>query len=166
MFRLPPVLAQPVASWAHLYSHSTVASTTIVFLHVGALVVGGGLAIALDRATLRHHHRDATARALHLAELGSAHRVVLGSLALAFASGVALMAADLETFVGSWVFWLKMALLALLLGNGALMNRVELRLRSDRDTERAWRLLRPIAVASIVLWLAITLAGVALASAA
>ena len=163
---LSPGLAQLVASWARFYRHSSITSTTIVFLHVAALIVGGGLAIALDRATLRLHRGDAASRAAHLADLAGAHRVVLSSLALALVTGIALVAADLDTYVGSWIFWLKMALLVLLLANGGLMTRTESRLRTGGDAERAWRLLRPIAVTSLVLWLAITLAGVALTNAA
>lgn len=167
MFQTPPALAQLVAPWAHLYSHSSAASTSVTFLHVASLVVGGGLAIAVDRATLRQHATDAVARDRQLHDLASAHRVVLGSLTIAVASGIALLATDLDTFLGSRVFWLKMALVALLLGNGALMTRVEGRLRGgSADADAAWRRLRRIAIVSIALWLAVTLAGVALESVA
>ena len=89
--------------------------------------------------------------------------MVLASLALSFVSGIALFAADIETFFGSWIFWLKMALIALLLANGAVMNRAERTLRvHGADADAAWRRLRTVAITSLALWLTITLAGMAL----
>jgi uncharacterized membrane protein len=160
----PPQLIVDLAEpWAKLYSHSSVLATIVGFLHVAPIVVGGGLAIALDRSTLRLRHDEPGARARHLTELGTAHQVVLGALALSILSGLALLAADLETYWGSWIFWLKMGLVALLLANGALMNRTERRLRgAGAATDLQWRRLRTIAITSLALWLTITLAGVAL----
>lgn len=164
MIIAPPALLVELADpWASLYGHSTVLATLVGFLHVAPLVVGGGLAIALDRSTLRLRHEEPGARARHLVELGAAHRVVLGGLALSFVSGVALFAADLETYFGSWIFWLKMGLISMLLANGARMSRAERTLRgAGATTDAQWRRLRRIAVASLVLWLTITLAGMAL----
>ncbi len=159
----PPLLTDLAAPWAKLYSHSNVLATIVGFLHVAPIVVGGGLAIALDRATLRLRHDEPGVRARHLVELGGGHRVVLASLALSFMSGIALFAADIETFFGSWIFWLKMGLIALLLANGAVMNRCERTLRvHGGDADAAWRRLRTVAITSLALWLTITLAGMAL----
>src|SRR6476469_8264342 len=112
IFSTPEALANLVAPWARFYSHSKTTATIVTFLHIAPIVVGGGLAIALDRSTLRLRHDEPGARARHLTELGTAHRVVLGSLALSFLSGLALFASDVETFYPSWVFWLKMGLIA------------------------------------------------------
>ena len=153
-------LAEP---WAKAYSHSNVLATIVGFLHIAPIVVGGGLAIALDRATLRLRHEEPGARARHLVELGTAHRMVLGALALSFLSGLALFAADVETFFGSWIFWLKMGLIVLLLANGAMMTRAERALRvAGAGADRSWRRLRTLAITSLTLWLIVTLAGVAL----
>ena len=160
---VPQLLTDLADPWAKLYSHSNVVATIVGFLHVAPIVVGGGLAIALDRSTLRLRHDEPGARSRHLTELGTAHRVVLGSLALSFLSGLALFAADLETYYGSWIFWLKMGLIALLLVNGALMTRLERSLRvAGASADAQWRRLRTIAITSLALWLTITLAGVAL----
>jgi hypothetical protein len=61
-----------------------------------------------------------------------------------------------------------MALVALLLANGYAMSRTERRIRSDAapDASRYWTRLRFTATASLLLWLAITLAGVLLVNAA
>ena len=164
MILAPPQLLVNLAEpWAKLYSHSSVLATIVGFLHVAPIVVGGGLAIAIDRWTLRLRHDEPDARARHLVELGAAHRVVLGALALSFVSGIALFAADIETFFGSWIFWVKMGLIVLLLVNGARMTRTERALRvGDVNADAAWRRLHTSAITSLALWLTITLAGVAL----
>ena len=155
--------AHLAAPWAKFYSHSKVAATIVVFLHIAPLVVGGGVAIALDRASLRLRHDEPGARARHLAELGSVHPLVLSALTLSLLSGLALLAADLDTFLGSWVFWLKMALVAALLANGAVMTRLERTLGGPgAENSDQWSRLRGIAITSLTLWLAITLAGVTL----
>ena len=93
------------------------------------------------------------------------HPIVLWSLGVLLLSGLAMLAADLDTFLGSWVFWLKMALIVALLANGAQMTRLERALAGPAGaTTDQWRRLRGIAITSLVLWLAITLAGVVLTS--
>ena len=52
-----------------------------------------------------------------------AHRVVLGGLVLLLVSGVLLPGADVDTSIASRIFWLKMALIAALLVNGAVLVR-------------------------------------------
>jgi uncharacterized membrane protein len=159
----PEVLTRLAEPWASFYSHSKAASTIVTFLHIAPIVVGGGIAIALDRASLRVDVNDTQARERHLRELGSVHPIVLSSLALLLLSGLAMLAADLDTFLGSWVFWLKMALIVALLANGARMTRLERALAGAPGTagDQWWRL-RGIAITSVILWLAITLAGVVL----
>ena len=159
----PEVLVRLAQPWADFYGHSKTASTIVTFLHIAPIVGGGGIAIALDRTTLRLDADDGRARERHLRELGSVHPIVLSSLALLLLSGLAMLAADLDTFLGSWVFWLKMALIVALLANGAQMTRLERTLAGAADTAGdQWRRLRGIAMTSVILWLAITLAGVVL----
>jgi hypothetical protein len=158
---VPNMLTELAAPWANFYSHSKVASTVVVFLHIIPIVIGGGLGISVDRATLRLRHDEAGARTRHLAELHSVHPIVIGSLALSFLSGIALFAADLETYFGSWVFWLKMVMIAALLANGWFMTRAESKLIKG-GAEVLWRRLRLMAVSSLVLWIAITFVGVVL----
>lgn len=155
-------LAEP---WKSLYSDHAAVSATVMFLHLAALVVGGGLAIAADRATLRAWRGDAVARARQLGELGLTHRPVLVALAVVFASGALLFLADVETFATSPVFWVKMGLVALLLANGAVMTRAEQSLRRDEATAHGalWGRLRVHALLSVGLWLATLFAGTVLA---
>lgn len=158
-------LAQPFEGWNSLYSHSKLVSTTVITVHLGAMFLGGGLAVAADRATLRVAAADPSERARQLAEVSDVHRPVLIGLALLFISGVAMALADLENFLGSPVFWIKLSLVALLLINGALLQRTESALRHDgggagEDVARArWGRLRTFTVLSIALWIATFVAG-------
>jgi hypothetical protein len=160
-------LARLFDPWAHLYADSKVIATIVTFGHVGALLMAGGLALATDRATLRALRLAAAERGHHLEELTGTHRWVVGGLMLSVATGVLLFGSDVETFWGSWVFWLKMAMLCVLLGNGFLMTRAEQSLRVDAtEASPAWTQLRRSAVTSVALWYTITLLGVALVNVA
>lgn len=157
----PASLVSLFEPWASFYSDSKLAETLVMFGHVGPLVVGGGVAIAADRATLRTS--SDVERRRHLLEVAGLHRLVIVSLIVVILTGVMLLAADLETFWGSWIFWVKMLLVAMLLANGARIHAVERRALSEPVISAAhWSALRGTAITSIALWLTITLAGVAL----
>ena len=49
----PEALLDFVAPWADVYADSSVLPTLVTFGHIAALVFAGGLAVTLDRATLR-----------------------------------------------------------------------------------------------------------------
>ncbi len=147
-------LAEP---WASLYNDSPPLQTVVLFLHLAGLLVGGGFALATDRAMLRVAHADPQQRVRHLSELHAVHRPVLVALTLTLVSGVLMFAADLETFAGSVVFWVKMGLVLLLLANGYALTRAETALR--RDPNGGWDRLRTVSMASSVLWLSLVLAG-------
>ena len=130
MLAAPPTsLVTLLDPWAGFYSDSKLAETLVTFAHVGALVVGGGVAIAADRATLRM--QSDVDRRRHLLDVAGLHRLVVASLAIVMVSGLLMFAADIETFWGSWIFWVKMALVALLLANGARMRSVERRATAE-----------------------------------
>jgi hypothetical protein len=162
MAALAQHLANLFAPWVNLYSNSLVVETAVVFLHVGGLVVAGGLAWTLDRAVLRSARGPYPARAELARELGFSHGTVLVGLGVVVVSGVALVAADPKTFLVSWIFWTKMALVGLLLFNGWLLKRAGARLAVDPEAEPAFRTLRVAALRSVSLWGLTILAGVAL----
>jgi CheY-like chemotaxis protein len=113
-----------------------------------------------DRSCGPRCRYGAAMRSAQLETLRITHRLVLLGLAALTVSGVLLFAADADTFLWSKIFWLKMGLLALLLTNGALMQRRERQVL--RDAPGAWPRLRRTAIVSLVLWFVTTLAGAAL----
>lgn len=160
----PESLVQLLKPWNEFYSHSKTTETIVLSLHVGGLLLAGGLAIATDRGTLRALRAAAAERTVHLRELGAVHRWVLTGLTAVVVSGVALLTSDIETFFPSWLYWTKMAFVVLLLINGLMMTRVEQGLARDpSETSPHWRALHRTAVSSLVLWFTITALGVALA---
>jgi hypothetical protein len=156
-------LTQP---WASLYNDSLALQTAITFLHLAGIFLGGGFAIATDRETfvaLRVARLSGQIR--HLAHLHTIHRPVLVGIVMALGSGFLLLAADVQTFARSPVFWVKMVLLGLLLANGYLLSRTETTLREgEPDSPVLWARLRYISAASIALWLGLILAGTVLMS--
>jgi len=163
----PDALVQLLKPWNDFYSHSKTTETIVVFLHIGALLLAGGFAIGADRATLRALRLSAENRVQPMKELAAVHRWVITGLAVMVVSGLALLTSDIETFYGSWIFWVKMALVGFLLVNGLMMTRTEKSLATD-STEASphWRALHRAAVTSLTLWFTITLFGVALANVA
>lgn len=151
---------QLLARWAHLYGHAPV-SAAVTYLHLVGILVGGGVAVAADRASLRLSAAT-PGWSEELARLASVHRWVVTGLALIFASGLLMMLAKFDSLAPSVVFWTKMGLIALLLGNGYIRMRAENVLR--RGLAAGWGRFRRTSVASLVLWLAILLAGTLLHS--
>jgi len=162
-----PALVERIAEiaepWQRAYSDSTALPVAVVFVHLAALLVGGGLALAADRGTLRLARGEPAERGRHLASLALTHRPVVAALAMALTSGALLALTDVEEYATSRVFWVKMTLVATLLANGALMTRTEAALRADPDDTRRWARLHANALASGVLWLSVVLAGTTLA---
>jgi uncharacterized membrane protein len=154
-------LAEP---WSKLYAHSKAVSATVTFLHLVPLIVAAGTAWTADRATLRAARATSSERTRQLSELSLTHRLVVGGLALSFVSGVLLFLSDVDTFLPSPVFWVKLALVTALLANGFLMTRTERAMASRGDDDALWGRLRRLAIASAVLWISTTLAGVILAT--
>ena len=144
--------------WGDLYASHAVLRTMVAFAHIGGLAVGGGCAIAADYATLRTAP-DPAARLVHLHSIQRTHVMVIVGLILLFVSGVLLLGADLETYLDSRLFWLKMALIAALLVNGLALLRLEQRGVTD---PAGWDRVRRASIVSLALWLFTTLLGAAL----
>ncbi len=162
----PALLVDLFDPWSQIFSDSRLVATLVVFGHIAAMLLAGGLAITLDRATLRAF-RASEMRTRQLADLSTAHRVVVTGLAMSVVTGVMLFASDVETYFVSGIYWTKMALVVALLANGWNMTRVEAALsKSPSDADAGWKQLRIAATVSLVLWFAIAFAGVALVNAA
>ncbi|HEX6974447.1 MAG TPA: hypothetical protein VF147_08600, partial [Vicinamibacterales bacterium] len=126
-------------------------------------VLGGGAAIVADRAALGIRRREAAERGAILASIRNTHRIVIAGLAVVVVSGALLLAADSEALLRSWIFWTKMALMVLLLVNGALVGVAER--RASAGSAPAWNWIAWTAAASLTLWTLTTLAGAALPNA-
>ena len=157
-------LIRVAAPWNTLYSDNTLVSTAVVFIHLGAILVAGGTALAADRRILRSRQQP-TLRIGYLDDARATHRLVVGALAVAAAAGVMMFLGDVETLATSPVFWIKLALVGMLLTNGLMITKVEKRMRSKGEKlsdEVYWQPLRHTARISQTLWFATLLAGVAL----
>jgi hypothetical protein len=152
---VPAALSDAIAWWAAAYGDHRLLSVSIRFLHIIGLVIGGGTAIVTDRAILRGARGTADERASAMAILHRSHRTVVPALVLVVATGVLLSTADLSTFFGSPIYWVKLALVALLLLNGAGLVTAE-RLAAQRD---AWRRLAFGSAASLALWVVLLFVG-------
>ena len=163
-------LAHALAPWQSLYSDSEAVASVVTGVHLVGMLFGGGFAVAADRSTLRAFRSEPAERLRVLEELHAIHRPVLYSLTALFLSGVALAAADIETFAKSPVFMLKLVLVALLLSNGAVLQRTERALRLQtaplRREARLWHRLRTTAYLSLVFWTSAVIAGTVLVNAA
>jgi hypothetical protein len=159
---IPQTLIDLTAPWGDFMKHSKITKTIVLFFHIAPIVVGGGIAISLDRLSLRLSKGDAPDRGRHLAELARTHTVVIYSLAVSIMSGLALVAAEIDNFPTSWIFWLKMAFIAILLLNGLRMKSIESSMARNGPSEADWSRLHTVALGSITLWLTITFLGVAL----
>jgi uncharacterized membrane protein len=166
-------IANFVAPWHDFYASSKIVPTVTESVHLLALLFGGGLAVAADRTTRRLSQGDAATRTLHLQELSAVHRPVLMALAVSFVSGVALVAADVDTLLVSPFLWAKLGCVTLLLVNGWVLTTTEGKLRklpvagaaadtAGSDSARLWDRLRFNANCSMGLWAATLIAGVAL----
>ena len=141
------------------------AALTATYLHIAGVMIGGGFAMASDRAALRVSRGSTEDRAFILREFTFVHRPVIIALTVVVLSGASMLLADVETFLGNPVYYVKMGLFAVLLVNGLLMQRNEKRLATDPSASNiAWGGFRGTAIASIILWLSIALAGVLLTS--
>ncbi len=158
---LPGLLSKAVEGWSIFYADHRLVSVTVHWLHLGALLVGGGAAVTADRQFLSARRE---ARAGQLAALGGAHRVVVLSLAVVLLTGLLMSAADLRTFVGSRLYWTKLGLLGLLLLNGTALLAFERRAKLGSDA--ALTGLMAVAAASLLLWLLMLFFGVWLMAAA
>lgn len=163
MIAPPSALVDLLQPWSDYYGHSKLAETIVLLLHVGGLLLGGGIAIASDRLTLHAVSAPLDERIRFRRELAAVHRWVLTGIALIVVSGLALVTSDIESFWGSPIYWAKMALFVALLVNGLSMTRAEGSLERDSSEFAAgWRTLRRTAVVSLGLWFLITALGIAL----
>lgn len=132
-------------------------SLGIRYVHIAALLIGGGTALAIDRvvlATARKGSEDR--RRAAVAAMAGSHRVVVPALAVVTATGVLMAAADWDTFAASRLFWIKIAAFVLLVGNGAALLAAEHAYARDVSM---WRRVLLASGMSCLLWLLVLWIG-------
>jgi len=147
-------------TWGSFYSNHAALRTIIAFAHVGGLVAAGGASFVADREILSAFGRRTQDRSSGLRTVHNAHGVILAGLAVVIVSGVLLFAADLDAYLTSRLFWIKMALVAALMINGAILTRAEH--RASNNLNDSWETLKWTAIASLCLWFLTTFIGTAL----
>jgi hypothetical protein len=146
-------------TWGSFYANHAAMRTLIAFAHVGGLVAAGGASIMADREILStSRRREKTGSAL--LTVRKTHGVALAGLAIVIVSGVLLFAADVDAYLVSRLFWIKMALVVALMINGAVLTRAERRIASNIGD--SWGTLQWTAIASLSLWFLTTFIGTAL----
>jgi hypothetical protein len=151
---VPDSVLDLVQPWATLYGDSPAVSLAVVFLHLAALMVGGGRALAADGDVLMTRGPETAL----FSRLRSAHRIVIPALVLSVSTGALMTAADLEHFAQSSAYQLKLLSVLLLLANGLWM-RINEHEAAAIDGGAAFGRLRLSAVMSATLWLLTLLAG-------
>src|SRR5262249_2844382 len=122
--------AQLLAPWQTAYSDSKVIASAVTTTHLVALLFGGGLAIAADRATLRIPGDQTAERHRQLTELRAVHPPALIALSGLFGGGRLRPVCHLDPFLASRVVPTKLARVAPLAPSGVRLMRPEARLRA------------------------------------
>ena len=100
----------PIEFWNSLYSDHAALRSVVEFVHIGGLLAGGGCAITADLATISAARDSSAAQVTELRVLKRTHELVLTGLIALFVSGALLFFADVETYLYSRLFWIKMFL--------------------------------------------------------
>jgi uncharacterized membrane protein len=145
--------------WSAYYGDHQMISLTVRYVHLAALMVGGGSALAIDRVVLgTARRRTEDRRQAAMTALSGSHRVVVPALIVVTITGVLMTAADWSTFEVSKLFWSKMALFAMLVANGGALVAAERRYADGVVIEK-WRRVLLASGASVLLWLLILWVG-------
>ena len=152
--------------WSVYYADHQMVSLVIRYIHLAALMVGGGTALAIDRVVLAsaRARTDDRRRAAFTALRGS-HQVVVPALAVVTISGILMTVADWTTFATSTLFWIKMVSFVLLMLNGAALVGAERTFAKSGDLG-VWKRLVTASAVSCVLWLLVLFIGEWLTTAA
>jgi len=150
------ILAQITSWWSSFYGNHQIVSLVIRYLHLAGIVLAAGTALFADRQVWRALRSGPPERESVLALLTGAHPRVVPGLVVIGATGVLMTAAETSTFLASRIYWIKLALVALLMVNGLVMLAAE---RRARRAGAGWSRLAAISTISAALWLVILFLG-------
>src|SRR5439155_257587 len=80
-------LARLLEPWSSLYRNNPAVQTTLTFLHLAGIFLGGGFAIATDRETFIAVAARISGQIRHLQHLHTVHRPVILGLVVAILGG-------------------------------------------------------------------------------
>ena len=152
-------------SWSEYYGNHQAVSVAVRFIHLVGLVLGGGTALFIDRQVLRAARGNEEEKHEALRYLRNAHALVIPWLATLGITGILMTAADTETFLVSRVYWIKMAVVALLAVNGGVLLLAEKRVM-QLGAAKTWSRLVTVSTISFLLWIGALLMGILLTVAA
>ncbi len=176
-------LPEWLARWAELYRSSVAVQAIALYGHLTAVVLAAAFALGADQKIVRARRGPQIRRVRALRDWRRAHRFVLAGLALGVLAGLGLLLSNVPRFLPSWIFWLKMTLLAVLVANGRVLKRDVVSLWATAAPDHrgeapppdivdaapilddAWDRLAHAALRSAWLWAATLLAGVLLTTA-
>jgi hypothetical protein len=152
--------------WSAYYADHQMVSLVIRYVHLAALMIGGGTALAIDRVVLGSARaRTEDRRRAAFTALRGSHRVVVPALAVVTISGILMTVADWTTFETSRLFWIKMLSFLFLVLNGAALVSAERAFARTGDLG-IWKRLVAASAVSCVLWLFVLWIGEWLTTAA
>jgi hypothetical protein len=158
-------MAGILKSWSEYYGNHQAVSVAVRFIHLVGIVLGGGTALFIDRHVLRAVRGSDKEKREALRYLRSAHVWVIPWLVALGMTGILMTAADTETFLVSRVYWIKMAVVALLAVNGGVLLLAEKRV-TRLGTTNTWSHLVTVSTTSFLLWIGALLMGTLLTVAA
>jgi hypothetical protein len=153
------------AWWSSYYGDHQLVSVSIRFLHLAGLVMGAGTGLFADRQVLSAVRSRSQERETVLVTLNRAHAHVISWIIVVGSTGVLMTAADTSTFLVSKLYWIKMAMVALLITNGLAMLAAERRTRQV-GISAGWPRLAAVSTISATLWLTTLFLGTLLTVAA
>lgn len=158
------IITSSIAWWSSYYGNHQLLSVTIRFLHLAAIVLGGGAGLWTDWQVMKAARGKLEKEAV-MKWLSRAHAYVVPWMAVLALTGVLMMAADTATFFSSKVFWAKIVLVFLLVSNGFALVLLEGRAR-QWGIDSVWSKLVLVSCMSALLWQTTLFAGTLLTVAA
>ncbi len=158
-------IAGIIASWASYYGNHPLVSVLVRFVHLAAIISGGGAALLMDFWILRTGNTGLTQKESILRMLRNVHVYIISWIVVVVVTGMVMTAADASTFLVSRTYWVKMTLVASTVINGDALLHAEGRI-ARLGIAAGWRRLANISLLSAILWFASLFAGTLLTVAA
>jgi hypothetical protein len=162
---VPGLPAGMIGAWSAYYESHALLSVTLRFLHMSAIVLGGGAGVWTDWQILKAAKSGTAEREAVLKLLSRSHMYVVPWMLVLVVTGALLTAADTRTFFVSKVFWVKIAMVALLVSNWVLLLILESRARQF-GIKTVWSKLVLTSCLSALFWQTTLFAGTLLTVAA